>query len=44
MTQDHLVLDFPLNGRANAKALTDELTVRETRRGSTVPLAPTYGG
>ena len=25
MTQDHLVLDFPLNGPANAKALADEL-------------------
>ena len=25
MTQDHLVLDFPINGPANAKALADEL-------------------
>jgi hypothetical protein len=25
MTQDHLVLDFPLNGPGNAKALADEL-------------------
>ena len=25
MTQDHLVIDFPIRGPANAKALADEL-------------------
>ena len=25
MTQDHLVIDFPIRGAANAKALTEEL-------------------
>ena len=26
MTQDHLVIDFPIRGPANAKALTEELS------------------